>query len=124
MTPSTARSDDHGRFCWYDLMSTDPDASLAFYGELLGWSRSKTPMPNGHDFDVICAGEHPLGGIVPLDPADGLPSHWMPYVLVDDVEAAGAQAVVNGGVLCVPPTDVGPGVFAVITDPQGGALSL
>jgi len=30
-------SDLHGRFVWYELMTTDPGAAKAFYGEVVGW---------------------------------------------------------------------------------------
>jgi predicted enzyme related to lactoylglutathione lyase len=115
---------DHGRFCWHDLMSTDPDGSLAFYGELLGWSMKPVDTAPEHTYNMLFAGEVPVGGIVPLDPDDGLPTHWMPYVAVDSMEDSCARAAELGGAVCVPPTDIGPGVFSVITDPQGGFFSL
>ena len=27
----------HGRFIWYDLMTTDPDAAAEFYTKVAGW---------------------------------------------------------------------------------------
>ena len=26
-----------GRFVWYELMTTDPKAAIAFYGDVIGW---------------------------------------------------------------------------------------
>ena len=26
-----------GRFCWYELLTTDPKAAPAFYGVITGW---------------------------------------------------------------------------------------
>ena len=26
-----------GRICWYDLMTTDPEAAIAFYEAVIGW---------------------------------------------------------------------------------------
>jgi len=118
------RTPDHGRFCWHDLMSTDPDASLAFYGELLGWTMKPVDMDPEHPYDMLFSGETPVGGIVPLGADDGLPTHWIPYVAVDSLDDSCAKAAELGGAVCVPPTDIGPGVFAVITDPQGGAFSV
>lgn len=115
---------DHGRFCWHDLMSTDADGSLAFYGELLGWTMKQTDMDPKHSYNMLFAGETAVGGIVPLDPDEDLPTHWMPYVAVDSIEDSCAKASELGGGVCVPATDIGPGVFAVINDPQGGFFSL
>lgn len=117
-------SPDHGRFCWHDLMSTDPDASLAFYGELFGWTLKSFDAAPDHGYSMLCAGEHPIGGIVPLDPEQGIPSHWMPYIAVDAIEDACTRVAELGGGVCVPPTDVGPGIFAVVNDPQGGFFSV
>lgn len=113
---------DHGRFCWYDLMSRDADASKAFYIELLGWRIDTMDMGEGH-YDMFFMGERGLGGVVPLE-GDDLPSHWMPYIAVDDLQVSCDRAAELGGKVCVPPTDIGPGSFAVVTDPQGGAFSL
>jgi predicted enzyme related to lactoylglutathione lyase len=112
---------DHGRFCWYDLMSTDAAASRAFYTRLLGWTVKATDMSD-HPYSMIHAGERAVGGIVPLE-GDEIPTHWIPYIAVDDVQAACDRAAALGGEVCVPPTDIGPGVFAVVTDPQGGLFS-
>jgi len=115
-------SPDHGRFCWHDLMTTDPAAAAAFYHGMFGWDVNPTPVGEG-TYDMLVGAGEGLGGLVPLDPADGLPSHWMPYVAVDDLAAACDRAAELGGRVCVPATDLGFGAFAVITDPQGGAFS-
>ena len=113
---------DHGRFCWYDLMTTDRDASLAFYTALLDWRVDQVDMGD-HPYSMIFKGDRAQGGIVPLD-GDETPTHWIPYIAVDDLAASCDRAAELGGQICVPATDVGPGVFAVITDPQGGVFSL
>ena len=40
-------SEDRGRFVWYDLMTTDPDAAQSFYTTLIGWGTQPWdgPMP-------------------------------------------------------------------------------
>lgn len=115
-------SKDHGRFCWHDLMSTDPAGSQAFYGAMFGWKVEPMPLGDGV-YNLLKSGERGLGGIVPLAAGDGLPTHWMPYVAVDDLADACVRATGLGGKVCVPATDLGFGVMAVVTDPQGGAFS-
>ncbi len=115
-------SPDHGRFCWYDLMSTRPDESLDFYGGLLGWSVENVPMGE-QSYDMIHAGKTPIGGIVPLDPDQQIPP-------LDALrgrrrhrrELRRRHAERRRRLRA--PTDIGPGVFAVINDPQGGFLSI
>lgn len=113
-----------GNFCWHDLMSTDPAGSLAFYGELFGWTQKNAPMAEGMTYGMLHNGDLPFGGIVPLDGDDGPPTHWTPYILVENADDSCARAVEIGGGVCVPPTDIGHGIFAVVNDPQGGFFSV
>lgn len=117
---------DHGRFCWYDLMSTDPAGSKDFYTKLFGWRVEPTSMEGMGEmkYDMLYMGDRPLGGVVPLGPDDGLPTHWIPYVAVKDVHETCETVGSKGGQVCVPPTSIGPGTFAVANDPQGAFISI
>ncbi|MCB9542979.1 MAG: VOC family protein [Myxococcales bacterium] len=111
-----------GRFVRWDLMAGDGEAAEAFYSALFGWSIEEQAMGGFTMRTIRCAGET-LGAIVPLDAAV-MPSHWMTYVAVDDIEAAGERAVAAGGAVCVPPTMIpGLGRFGVFEDPCGGYFS-
>lgn len=114
-----------GRFVWHDLMSTDPERSRAFYTELLGWTTRTMPMGGAMgDYVMVHVGDEGIGGIVPLDPAHGAPSHWIGYVSVDGVDAACERAAAAGGEVCVPATDIpNTGRFAVVADPAGAVIS-
>ena len=115
-------SKDHGRFCWHDLKTNDPAGSQAFYGAMFGWRVQPLDMGDP-PYSMLMAGERGIGGIIPLGAGDGVPTHWIPYIAVDDIAAACARAGELGGRVRVPPTDIGPGVFAVVVDPQGGVFS-
>ncbi|HEU4632196.1 MAG TPA: VOC family protein [Gemmatimonadaceae bacterium] len=113
-----------GRFVWHDLMTTDPERAAGFYAALVGWTISVVPMGELGDYTMVHAGETAVGGIVPLDPAHGVASHWVPYVTVAEVNAACEHAAELGGAICVPPTDIpGIGRFAVLEDPEGAIFS-
>ena len=59
------------------------------------------------------------------NPVPGLPSHWMAYVLVEDVTVSTKKAVSLGAKVVKEVTEVpGMGWFSVITDPAGAALGL
>ena len=113
---------DHGRFCWFDLMTTDPAGSLKFYQELFGWRVDTVPMGD-QQYDMLFMDDRPLGGVVPMNADDGIPTHWIPYVAVNNIEDTCRCAQDNGATVCVPPTDIGPGMFAILNDPQGGVIS-
>ena len=38
-------TDRNGQFFWVELMTSDPQAALAFYSDVIGW----TTMPFGED---------------------------------------------------------------------------
>ena len=124
----------NGAFCWNELSTTDSDAAIKFYTELLGWEIKKsnaTEACEGSDAppmvynEIVVGGEH-VGGIYKMGPEfGGAPSHWMAYVAVDDVDAKAARVKELGGSVCVPPTDIpNTGRFCVINDPTGATISL
>ena len=123
----------HGSFCWNELSTTDDEAAIKFYTELLGWEvkRSDAAACEGSEAppvvynEIVVDGKH-VGGVYKMGPVHGgAPSHWMAYVAVDDVDAKAAQVAGLGGKVCVPPTDIpNTGRFCVINDPTGATISL
>ena len=117
----------HGRFLWYELMTTDVGAAQAFYADVLGWGTRDASMP-GSAYTLFTVDETAVGGMVFL-PEDarktGATPQWLGYVGVDDVDAAADRVARLGGAVHVPPTDV-PNIsrFAVVADPQKATLVL
>jgi predicted enzyme related to lactoylglutathione lyase len=122
-----AAREDHGRFVWFDLMTTEPSGAESFYGQLIGW---QTRIWEGETFSYTmwANGDATLGGVVELPEearAAGAPPHWLSYVAVDDVDATAARVEELGGSVLHPPTDIpSVGRFAVIRDPQGATLAV
>ncbi|MDP2304886.1 MAG: VOC family protein [Pseudomonadota bacterium] len=105
-----------GAFVWHDLMCTDPARAAVFYAEVFGWT-----CRNGR-FLLEAA---PTAGIVALDPTLGWPSHWLPYVAVEDVDATVGKGMAHGGMPLHPPMDAPDGGrFSVLADPTGAAIGL
>jgi predicted enzyme related to lactoylglutathione lyase len=115
----------HGTFCWNELGTKDLDAAKRFYTELLGWELKESNAA-GMAYNEIYVAGRPIGGLYQMGPEYGdAPSHWMPYVQVDDVEASARRVEELGGKVCVPPTDIpNTGRFCVVTDPTGATISL
>src|SRR5688572_7611016 len=114
------------RFVSHDLMTTDLAKSLEFYTALFGWERKPFDLGPAGTYDMLYAGEIGIGGMVPLsgEEAQGVPSHWIGYISVGDVDAAAAKADASGGKTRVPPTDIPTvGRFAVVEDPTGAVFS-
>ena len=123
----------NGSFCWNELSTTDDQAAIKFYTELLGWEIKKSDAAacEGSDAppmvynEIVVDGRH-VGGIFKMGAEFGqAPSHWMAYVAVDDVDEKARKVGELGGKVCVPPTDIpNVGRFCVINDPTGAKLSL
>jgi len=112
----------HGEFIWYELMTPDPDASKAFYDDVVGWTIGDKP-DGGMDYRMIGAPDGFVGGVLALDAdmiAGGAGPTWMGYFGVDDVDASVAAVTAAGGQVHLPANDIpGVGRIAMVSDPQG-----
>lgn len=116
----------HGSFCWMELNTHGVASAKPFYHELFGWEIRESKMPEMAYTEFGFPGEQPAGGMFDL-PAEmaNVPSHWLAYVSVDDVDAAAAKAETLGGKIQMPPTDIpSVGRFCIVADPTGAHLAL
>jgi predicted enzyme related to lactoylglutathione lyase len=119
-------TDVRGRFLWYDLMTTDPQAAQAFYAKVAGWGlQPYTDL--GMPYTMFTRAGTPIGGSMRLpDEAVkvGAPSHWLAYIGTPDVDRTVAQASKLGARTYVAPQDIPTvGRFAVMADPQGATIA-
>jgi predicted enzyme related to lactoylglutathione lyase len=114
---------EQGRFCWYELTTSDADGAQAFYSALFGWTIEDSGVP-GIDYRVVSHGGGKLGAI--MGPFEGAPPpNWRGYVTVDNTDASHAAAAAAGAQTFVPPHDIpNVGRFAVFADPQGADLAI
>jgi len=117
----------HGRFVWYELMTTDMEAARTFYDDVVGWGTQDASMP-GMAYTLFTAGGTSVSGLMDL-PEDarksGLRPSWLGYVGVSDVDAAADRIKELGGAVHVPPKDI-PNIsrFSVAVDPQMATIAL
>ena len=110
-------------FVHIELMSTDVKKAKAFFGKLFDWKLEDMPMPD-MTYTMIRVGDGTGGGML-TNPIPNAPSMWVPYVLVDNLQAASDKASQLGGQIMKGPIEVpGAGSFVIITDPTGGMLGL
>jgi predicted enzyme related to lactoylglutathione lyase len=115
-----------GRFVWYEHLSKDPKAAIAFYTDVIGWKTQ--PFSGNADYTMWVSKQGPLGGSMKF-PEEATKAHtaplWMGHVQVDDVDKSTARAKELGGKVHKEPTDIpGVGRFAVIADRQGATFSI
>ena len=109
-------------FCWNGIVSTDPQRTLAFFPEVLGWTVQEVEM-GGEAAQMFANAGRPLAH-VRQPQMDGEPSWWNNYLRVDDVDAKAAAAKAAGGAILVPPTDIPPGRFSTVKTPSGAVFTL
>ncbi len=115
---------DQGRFVWFECITKDVKKAKAFYTEVFGWKVEPMEMAGGKTYDLLKKGDTPLGGF--MEPMmEGVPSHWMSYLSVDDVDASLAKVEQAGGKSLVKAFDVpGVGRIAPVQDSEGGSFCL
>jgi len=124
--PGAELVNEPGTWSWSELLTTDIEASKAFYGEVFGWTaNTQDAGPMGEYIEWQVAGRS-VGGMMqkpPMLPAE-VPPFWAVYFAVADTDAAVARITELGGSVMMPPTDIEPGRFAAVADPLGAAFNV
>ena len=118
-------ANEPGALVWNELNTRDTSAASAFYTTVFGWEAHDAPMGAMAYTEWHLAGR-PVGGMLPMPdtvPSD-VPDHWLAYLGVADTDATVAAAERLGATLVAGPTDIPPGRFAVLTDPDGAAFAV
>ncbi len=86
-------------FVWVELNAREADRAIAFYQAVFGWTAKSNDMGVGNPpyIEFQLDGESIAGGMemMPTVPAE-VPSYWIAYFGVRDVDAAFAKAVELG----------------------------
>ena len=117
----------HGRFVWYELITTDMQSAKIFYSRVMDWGVLDASVP-GRAYALFTAGNALVGGLMDLTKEAremGGRSGWVGYVEVNDVDATADRIKHLGGAVHVPPTDV-PNIsrFCIFADPQTAILAV
>ena len=117
-----------GTWCWVELGTTDQEAAKRFYGQLFGWTMDDSPMGTGETYSILKRNGLDVGGLYDLRPEDrarGVPTHWLVYLTVDDVDAATQKVTALGGRVVGGPMDVGTsGRMTAVADTEGAMFAL
>jgi uncharacterized protein len=137
---------EHGEVWWTELNTHHPDSSRKFYTDVLGLKAnimamgdmSRGPKPGEPSYTVFMLGEKPACGMMTLEGEHfkHVPSHWLTYFAVKNVDQSAKAVAAAGGKVCMPPFDIpGVGRIAVVEDanhvrfglgtpaPMGGAAA-
>ena len=118
-------ANNHGDFIWYELLTSDLDAALAFYRPVVGWDAAGSGF-DGMDYRILSMPDGAVAGAMAISgemEAGGARPAWLGYVGVDDVDAAVADVAAAGGAVHMPAATMdGVGRMALLADPQGAAF--
>jgi predicted enzyme related to lactoylglutathione lyase len=109
---------------WVDTTQPDPEASVAFYGELFGWEFEDMMPPEAEGSYFVArirGGDVAAIGSIP----EGAPpsAMWNTYIWVDSADETAAKVRDSGGTVVTEPFDVmEAGRMAVCADREGAVF--
>jgi len=121
------RASGAGTFGWPELSSRGLEKAVAFYGAAFGWATRLAFAGEGQPpYTEFWLGDERIAGGVDMNPMmpPQVPSYWMAYFNVDDVDASFRKAIEAGAREMVAPIDFSGGRFAILGDPQGASCGL
>lgn len=114
-----------GAPCWLDLMTTNKQQAMAFYGELFGWTEQESGEEYGF-YSTVLKGDDAVAGMMEkTDDMPDMPDVWSVYFAVEDTAATIGKATAAGGQVMLDAMPVGDlGVMGMVGDPTGAAIGL
>lgn len=116
-----------GEFCWNELMTSDVSKAKEFYQSLFGWEIQEHNMGENFTYNMFKKGDKDVGGMmaIPAEKRNQMPSHWMSYICVEQLDEMVEKAKGLGATIKQEPVAVGDfGLLAVLEDPSGAHIAL
>lgn len=107
-------------FVWFHHNGKQPRVTQAFLEGLVPIQAG--PGPGG--LTMLATGAGPFAALGNPDDRYGDHDEWIPFVAVDDVDAATARALALGAALVRDKRRGPAGEFSIVRDPGGAALGL
>ena len=114
-------------FGWAELNARGVEKAIPFYEQVFGWTAKKSEMGAGApaytEFQISgesIAGAQEMPEMVRAE----VPSNWLVYFAVEDVDKAFKTATEAGAREMLAPMDFPGGRFAILGDPQGAAFGI
>ncbi len=116
---------EHGSMCWFEYGCRNRDLAIKFFESVFGWNSNTSDM-GGNLYTVFSIGEQMVAGLYLLpEEMKDVPSHWLPYFEVGDIDKAIEVVGANSGNILMAKMFVeGVGHFAVIQDNVGAVIGL
>lgn len=115
-----------GSFSWNELIATDTTAANEFYCKLFDWTSAPFAVAGESSYFVFKrnSDDVTVAGLAKPMNADA-PTHWVPYIVVDNIDNTVAKASEMGAFILVPTMPVPEiGRIAVLRDPSGATFGV
>lgn len=107
-------------FVWFHNNGRKPKETKSFIESLLDFQSSAGPG----GLTMLAAGAGPFAALASKQERYGDRDEWIPFVAVEDVDAATERAIALGASLVREKSRGPAGDFSVVRDPGGAALAL
>ena len=115
----------YGTIGWIDLTAPNADGLKDFYAQVAGWTPEPVSMGDYNDYNMTSDGVARAGVCHKKGLNSEIPTQWMIYINVPDLNASCAACTANGGELMGEIREAGSmGRFCIIKDPAGAVCAL
>jgi len=124
---SAAQKPEVGSIGWTDLTVPNAEKVRDFYRTVVGWKFEPVEMGGYSDFTMTLpeSGKPAVGVCHKRGSNAEVPSQWLIYITVADLEQSAARCTELGGKILVAPKSMGSyGRVCVIQDPGGAVAAL
>jgi predicted enzyme related to lactoylglutathione lyase len=116
-----------GALTWSELTTRDPKAAETFYTQMFGWTAKHSAPAAVMEYTEFSVNGQPGVGMMamPENMPPQVPSYWMPYFQVADLDASLEKATSLNANVIVGPNAIPDGArFAILQDPQNAVFAL
>jgi uncharacterized protein len=109
-------------FVHLELSTSDTAKAKEFYSDLFGWNFTDNDMGGGMIYSTFKPDSGPGGGLFSMP---GMPTFWLAYVGVENINVATEKATSLGATIHKGPMEIpNIGWMTILVDPTGATIAL
>ena len=114
-----------GTVGWMDLTVEKADDVRDFYKRVIGWTTEDVDMGGYCDYTMVAPGGQGVAGVCHKRGSNAdIPSQWLMYIVVADIDRSIAAVAELGGQIVAGPRTMGTARYCIIRDPAGAVCAL
>jgi uncharacterized protein len=111
---------------WVELNARGVERAIEFYTSVFGWTTEVSEIPGQGPYTEFQVDGQSIAGATEMNPQmpTNIPSYWMVYFNVTDIDGAFQKAIGLGATEMMEPQEYPGGRFAILSDPHGASFGL